>query len=141
MNRAQAEGGFALIAAIVLITVLAALAAWVTSMVSAQATGAQMERSSRVVELAAQTGLDWGAYRAMRSTPAPVCPAATVLPPLAAYPGARITVTCAATPTTEPAVPGPGTITVYAITATATVGGTSSDPNYAEYVRSGLFSR
>lgn len=140
MNRPQAQGGFALIAAIVLITVLAALAAWVTSMVSAQAAGGLLERSGRVVELAAQTGLEWGAHRVLRSTPA-VCPAATVLPPLAAYPGVRISVRCTASPTTEPSLPGPGTITVYAITATATVGGTAAGPDYTERTRSGLFSR
>lgn len=139
MNRNQ--GGFALVAAIILVTVLAALAAFVTSMVSAQSAGGQLERSSRVVDLAAETGLEWGAHRVMRSVPAAVCPAATVLPALPAYPGVRITVTCTATPTTEPALPGPGMVTVYAVTATATVGGTPPGPDYAERVRSGLFSR
>lgn len=139
MNRNQ--GGFALIAAIILVTALAALAAFVTSMVSAQSAGGQLERAGQVVDLAAQTGLEWGAHRVMRSVPAAVCPPSTVLPALAAYPGVRITVTCTATPTSEPVLPGPGTITVYAITATATAGGTPPAPDYAERVRSGLFSR
>jgi type II secretory pathway pseudopilin PulG len=139
MRRQQ--GGFALIAAIILICVLAALAAFTASMVSAGSAGGQMTRAGRVVELAADTGLEWGAHRVLRGTPAPVCTPTTVLPALAAYPGVRITVTCAASPTTEPALPGPGMITIYAVTATATVGGTPTSPDYAERSRSGVFSR
>lgn len=139
MKRQQS--GFALIAAIILISVLAALAAFVASMVSSAGGNEQMSRASRVAELAADTGLEWGAYRVLRATPAPLCAATTVLPALAAYPGVRITVACTASPTTEPAVPGPGVVSVYAITATATTGAAPSSEDYAERSRSGVFSR
>ncbi len=134
------QQGFALIAAIVLVVVLAALAGFVASMVGGQGAGAQLERSTQVVERAAQTGLEWGAYRALRSVPAS-CVASTTLPAIAAYPGVTVRVTCAASPTNEPAVPSPGNVTVYRIVSTATAGGAPASPDYAERTRTGIFSR
>lgn len=138
MNARQQ--GFALVAAIVLVVVLAALAGFVASMVSSQSGSAQIERSAHLVERAAQTGLEWGAYRVMRASPVG-CVAATTLPAMAAYPGVSITVTCTPTPTNEPAAPGPGNVTVYRINSTAFTGGTPASPDYAERTRSGIFSR
>ncbi len=134
------QQGFALIAAIVLVGVLAGLAAFAASMLGTQGALGQLERSGRVVDLAARSGLEWGAHRVMRAA-VPACTPLTVLPALAAYPGVRITVACAATPTTEPLLPGPGTVTVYRITATATIGTGPASPDYAERAHVGLFSR
>lgn len=135
------QEGFALIAAIVLVTVLAALVGFVASMVGGQSAGAQLERASQSVERAAQTGLEWGGHRVMRSSPAAVCPASAVLPAHPAYPGVSVVVTCAATPTTEPLVPGPGAVTVYRVTATATYGLAPADADYVERTRVAVFSR
>lgn len=133
------QRGFALVAAIILIVVLAALAGFVASMVGGQGADTQLERGSQIVERAAQTGLEWGAYRALQSAN---CAASTTLPPLAAYPGVTIRVTCTQQPTSEPRVPGPGNITVYRIVSLATTsGGTVASPDYAERARSGIFSR
>lgn len=138
MRRRQR--GFALIAAIVLVVVLAALAGFVASMVGGEGAGAQLERTVQVVDRAAQTGLEWGAYRALRTTPAS-CAASTPLPAMAAYPGVTVRVNCTASVTTEPAVPGPGNVTVYRIVSTAVYGGAPAMPDYAERTRSGIFSR
>lgn len=135
-----AQDGFALIAAIVLVAVLAALAGFVASMVGGQSAGAQLERMSQVVERAAQTGVEWGGYRVMRS-PAAVCPASTILPAVPAYPGVRVTVSCTSTATSEPLIPGPGTVTVYQVTATATYGPAPANADYVERGRMAIYSR
>lgn len=54
------QRGFALIAAIVLIVVLAALAGVVASITGGQSISQQLERTTFVVEAAAQTGMEWG---------------------------------------------------------------------------------
>jgi Tfp pilus assembly protein PilX len=59
----QPQRGFALIAAIVLIVVLAALAGFVASMVGGQSASQQLERTTFMVEAAAQTGVEWGKNR------------------------------------------------------------------------------
>jgi len=134
------QQGFALVAAIVLVVVLAALAGFVASMVGGQSSSAQLEHSTQVVERAAQTGLEWGAYQAMRA-PSPSCVASTNLPTMAAYPGVTITVACVQTPTNEPAAPGPGNVTVYRILSVARFGGGPSSPDFVERTRVGIFSR
>ncbi|MDP1928483.1 MAG: hypothetical protein Q8K62_08240 [Thiobacillus sp.] len=58
MRRPQR--GFALIAAIVMIVVLAAMAGFVAMMVGGQSASQQLERTAFMVEAAAQTGLEWG---------------------------------------------------------------------------------
>lgn len=136
-----AQEGFALIAAIVLVAVLAALAGFVASMVGGQSAGAQLERLSQTVERAAQSGVEWGGHRVMRSMPLAVCPAAVVLPALAAYPGVSIAVSCTATVTSEPPIAGPGAVTVYRVTATATYGLTPANADYVQRTRVARFSR
>ena len=137
----QREGGFALIAAIVLIAVLAALTAFVVSMVAAQGASVQLERARRIAGYAAETGLEWGAYRIWR-TGSPVCDSSRVLPALAAYPGVQVTVTCTPSATTEPdGGHGHGTITVFRVSAIATSGSSPASPDYAERTRTAIFSR
>ncbi|MEQ1593389.1 MAG: hypothetical protein ABL892_13510 [Thiobacillaceae bacterium] len=138
MKRQQ--HGFALIAAIVLVVVLAGLSAFVASMVSGQSANQQLERMTRVADLAAQAGLEWGAYQVMR---VPIC-ALVTLPP-GTLPGTlapfTVNVTCAATPTTEPRpAPAVGTVVVYQITSTATYGAIAS-PDYVERTKAAVFSR
>jgi len=144
MNRGllkQAQQGFALIAAIVLIVVLAAMAGFVASMVGGQSAGQQLERMSGVADMAAQTGMEWGAYKVMR-LPVASCVSSTTLPALPGSLGAmKVTVTCKWFSTTEPLVPGPGTVTVYQITAKATAGGNPTSPDYVERSKTAVFSR
>jgi hypothetical protein len=59
----QPQRGFALIAAIVLVVVLAALAGFVATMVGGQTASQQLERTTIMVEAAAQTGVEWGRNR------------------------------------------------------------------------------
>jgi MSHA biogenesis protein MshP len=139
----QQQHGFALIAAIVLVVILAGLSAFVASMVSGQSANQQLERMTRVGDLAAQAGLEWGAYQVMRPALAPGCfpngPLAAVLPgTLAPF---TVNVTCAVTATTEPRpAPAVGTVVVYQITATATYGAIAS-PDYVERTKAAVFSR
>lgn len=134
MKRAQQ--GFALVAAIVMVVVLAALAGFVASMVGGQSAAQQLERMSQVADMAAQTGVEWGAYRVLRPLAAPACPAPTTL----ALPGSlsvvAVRVTCTRVNTTEAG----GPVSVYRITATATQGVLNS-PDYVERVKTAVFSR
>ena len=124
------QRGFALIAAIILVVLLAALSAFVASMVSGQSANQQLERMSRVADLAARAGLEWGAYQVLRAaTPCPF-----VSPPLN-LPGSlnlvRVTVTCS--------TPSPLPPTIYRITAFATYGGAPTSPDYVERQKTAVF--
>ena len=140
--RAQQQG-FALVAAIILVVILAALSAFVASMVGGQSANQQLERMTRVTDLAARAGLEWGAYQVMRSATAPPslalpsCPntipgAPRTLPTL---PGSLAVVTVTVTCTT----PSPGS--TYQITATAKSGGTPDQPDYVERQKTAIFVR
>lgn len=133
MRRPQ--HGFALVAAIILVVVLAGLTAFVASMVSGQSADQQLERMSRVADLAARAGLEWGGYQALRGA---ACSASTTLP---ALPGTltavAVTVACSSYSTTE----GGNPVTVYQITATATYGGANTSPDYVERTKTAVFSR
>ena len=59
----QPQRGFALIAAIVMVVVLAALAGFVATMVGGQTASQQLERTTFMVGAAAQTGVEWGRNR------------------------------------------------------------------------------
>jgi MSHA biogenesis protein MshP len=137
------QQGFALIAAIVLVVVLAGLAGFVASMVGGQSAGQQLERMSEVVDRAAQTGVEWGAYRVLRPAAAPACPAGSTAPAgvlLPALPGSlgavTVRVRCART---TAAVTGDSN--VYQITATATFGNNPISPDYVERAKTVVFGR
>lgn len=144
MKRKQQ--GFALIAAIVLVVLLSALAGFVASMMGGQSAGQQLERMSRVAERAAQTGVEWGAYRVLRMPPppgaAPACPPGSTVAPgaLITLPGSLSAVTVRVRCTRITAAIT-GEADVYQITATATVGGVPTSPDYVERVKSAVFSR
>lgn len=125
-----AQRGFALVAAIVLIAVLATLAGFVASMVGGQSAGQQLERSSREADLAALAGLEWGAYRVLRQSSA--CPFTPAAAPLPALPGSlgvmAVTVSCV------PAGSG------FQITATARRGVNPASPDFVERSQTAVFS-
>lgn len=125
----RTQQGFALIAAIVLIVVLAAMAGFVASMVGGQSAGQQLERMSGVAERAAQTGVDWGAYQVLRRSPGvcPLVPASTTFTS-AVLPGIPVgmTVTVSCTPV--------GGAAPNQITATATFGVPAS-PDYVQRIK------
>ncbi len=126
--------GFALIAAIILVVILAALAAFVASMVGGQSANQQLERMSRVTDLAARAGLEWGAYRVMRPPAAPLCPPTTTFTP----PGSQVPVTvfCTRVTTNET-----GLRRVYQITAIATYGGVPASPDFVQRQKTAVFTR
>ncbi len=132
------QHGFALVAAIILVVILAALSGFVVSMVDGQSANQQLERMSRVTDLAAQAGLEWGAYQVLRPSP-PVCTPSTFLGP-GTFPGTlgvvSVTVTCV-----TPAIFPPPPITIYQITATAKYGGTSDKPDFVQRQKTAIFVR
>lgn len=127
MKRAQQ--GFALIAAIILVVLLAALAAFVASMVSGQGANQNLERMSRTADLAAQAGLEWGAYQALKASSClPVSLPANTLPGVLAP--FKVDVTCTLTGGPSP----------YLIVATAKLNGAmAGSPDYVERKKSGYF--
>ncbi|MEQ1661509.1 MAG: hypothetical protein ABL877_02310 [Thiobacillus sp.] len=129
------QQGFALVAAIVLVVVLAGLAAFSASILSGQSSNQQLERMMRDAELAAQAGLEWGGYRVMRG-PAPVCAASTplLLPPGTSLRPFNVVVTCNGVPNAD------GTVGVYQVAATASFG-IESSPDYVERRKAAVFSR
>lgn len=125
MNRTvpcRPQRGFALIAAIVLIVVLAAMAGFVATMTGGQSASQQLEYTASRVDLAAQAGLEWGAYRILRQG---VCvPAGTPFAPPAGTSLSGITVQVSCTPGGPP----------HRITARAWIGVPAS-PDYVERVK------
>jgi len=92
----QSQHGFALIAAIVLIVILAAMAGFVATMVGGQSASQQLERTTFVVEAAAQTGMEWGRNRRLAGAlNCALSPTFTLTSP--SLSGIQILVTCNAT--------------------------------------------
>jgi MSHA biogenesis protein MshP len=129
----RSEQGFALIAAIVLIVILAAMAGFVATMVSGQSAGQQLERMSGVADRAAQTGVEWGAYQVLRQSPG-VCPFVPAVQPLS-VPGTPVGMTVAVS-----CAPGAVPAT-YQITATAIFDAPASPagPDYVERIKTAVF--
>lgn len=104
-------GGFAIVAAIFILVVLAALGAFILRISSSQQIGSALDVQSARAYQAARAGIEWGAYNQLQSG---VCaPATSFVPTAATLSGFTITVTCAAT---ADASGGP---TIYALTSTA----------------------
>ena len=134
-QRRQRSAGFALVAAIFLLTVLAALGAFIVSISTSQQLGSALDVEGERAYQAARSGIEWGVYQ-VQATPAynfsygtppvavgsanpnsRVCPAS---PTSFAFPAAAttlsaftVTVQCTAYPD------GSGGPTVYQIIATA----------------------
>ncbi|MCA1924673.1 MAG: hypothetical protein LDL16_00150 [Thiobacillus sp.] len=125
MNRTAScrrQQGFALVAAIVLIVALAAMAGFVATMTGGQSATQQLEFAATRVDLAAQAGLEWGAYRVLQQG---VCvPANTPFTPPAGTTLAGVAVAVSCTPGGPP----------HRITARAWIGAPAS-PDYVERVK------
>jgi MSHA biogenesis protein MshP len=120
------QQGFALIAAIVLIVILAAMAGFVATMTGGQSANQQLERMSRVADLAAQAGMEWGAFQVLRN--ANCVPVNTVFTPPPNTSLSVMTVRVSCTPGGPP----------HRITATATFGVPAS-PDYVERTKTADF--
>lgn len=117
------QRGIALMAAIFLVVGLGALAAVVLRQVSVQARHDSLDTLAVGAELAAQAGVEWGAYRVLRQGAA--CPFVQTLPPLPLnLQSFQVQVRC------EPDGGG------WRLTATARRGAAAAQPDYAEYIAS-----
>lgn len=122
------QGGFSLIAAVFLIVVLAALAAFAVQVTMTQTQGADMQLLEAQAQSAAQAGIEYGANLALH-IPAPgTCRASTTLrlnqPGLSGF---VVTVGCVRTSHRIGA--GPTTYYAYALTSSASHGRYGS-PDY-----------
>lgn len=121
----SAQRGFAIVAAIFLVVVLAALGAFMLTFSSVQhITSAQDVQGTRAYQ-AARTGIEWGAYQVLINSS---CPSPTSLIPGGTQAGFSVTVQCAPFgPYTE----GGNTVNMYQITSTASQG-TLGSATYVE---------
>lgn len=85
------QRGFGAVAAIVVLVVLAVIAAAVVRLSSSEQTGVAQELQAARATQAAQAGLEWGLYQALRNNS---CGSSTL--DLSADLGMRVTVTCSA---------------------------------------------
>ena len=131
MDRQQS--GFALIPALFLIVVLGALAAVAIRVGTGQQQAVTMSLMQARTLSAAQTGIEWGAWQALKGGS---CVASTTLILTeAALKGFSVIVTCAAV--TFPAFPA--TNTSYVLNAAAT-SGVYGQPGYVRRVVSGTYT-
>ena len=130
MDRQQS--GFALIPALFLIVVLGALAAVAIRVGTGQQQAVTMSLMQARALSAAQTGIEWGAYRALGGS----CVASTTLTLTeAALNGFSVIVTCAAVTFWT----GAATNTSYVLNAAATAG-LYGQPGYVRRVVSGTYT-
>ena len=124
-HAGQAQGGFAIVAAIFLVVVLAALGAFMLTFSSVQhITSAQDVQGTRAYQ-AARTGIEWGAYQVLISSN---CPSSTTLTAGGTQAGFSIVVQCNAFPSTTE---GGNTVNMYQIISTASQG-TLGSATYVE---------
>ncbi|GBL44632.1 MSHA biogenesis protein MshP [Sulfuriferula multivorans] len=118
------QRGFAIVAAIFLVVVLAALGAFMLTFSSVQhITSAQDVQGTRAYQ-AARTGIEWGAYQVLISSS---CPLSTSLTAGGTQAGFSIVVQCNPFSTTE----GGSTVNMYQIISTASQG-TVGSATYVE---------
>lgn len=123
--RRRGQRGFALVLAVFVITVLAALGAYILTVSGVQHQTTILTLQQMRALNAARSGAEWVAYRALQDS---TCPPS----PIAAFkPGAPIlsTFTISATCSETSHKIGGNTVNVYAIDATAT-SGTYGSPDY-----------
>ena len=130
MDRQQS--GFALIPALFLIVVLGALAAVAIRVGTGQQQAVTMSLMQARALSAAQTGIEWGAYKALGGS----CVASTTLTLTeAALKGFSVIVTCAAVTFST----GAATNTSYVLNSAAT-SGLYGQPGYVRRVVSGTYT-
>lgn len=122
-SRRRARG-FSLVAAIFIIVVLAAIAAYMVTI-------GEVQRQSPIAALqgarayqAAQAGIEWGVFNAVQATP--ICNASSFSPAGAGLQGFNVAVTCSATAYTE----GASNYSVYVIGSRATFGAFGGGPDF-----------
>ncbi len=119
------QRGFAIVAAIFLVVVLAALGAFMLTFSTVQhITSAQDVQGTRAYQ-AARTGIEWGAYQVLRNSS---CPGSTSLTAGGTQAGFNIVVGCSAYPSTTE---GGNNVNMYQITSTASQG-TVGSATYVE---------
>lgn len=128
-HRLRRQRGVSIIAAIFLVLLFAALAAFMVSLTStANITSAQDVQGIRAYQ-AAQAGVEWGLFQLDPNDNATALPACFGAATLNQIPGFSVAVTCAAFgPFTE----GTRTLRVYQIISTATVPGVAAPPAAVE---------
>ncbi|MEO6145610.1 MAG: hypothetical protein ABIT70_00885, partial [Sulfuriferula sp.] len=120
-----AQRGFAIVAAIFLVVVLAALGAFMLTFSTVQhITSAQDVQGTRAYQ-AARTGIEWGAYQVLKNSS---CPAPTSLTAGGTQAGFSIVVQCNSFPSTTE---GGNTVNMYQIISTASQG-TVGSATYVE---------
>lgn len=134
---AARQAGFSLVAAVFLIVVLAALAAFAVQVTMSQAQGASMQLLTAQAEAAAQAGIEYGANLALQ-TPAPgTCRASTTLrltqPGLSGF---VVIVSCVRT--SHQIGAGPTTYYAYALASSASHGTYGSSDYVARKVTRNL---
>lgn len=119
------QRGFAMVAAIFLMVVLALLGGLMVTMSNTQQISAVRDLVGTRAYYAARAGMEWGAFRAMQSA---ACPFSSALPNAVAATGFSVQVTCT---TTGPYNEGGADYFIYQITSTATTG-TPGQHDHAE---------
>jgi MSHA biogenesis protein MshP len=135
------DRGFGAIAAIVVLVILASLAAAVVRLASSQSTGQALDVQAMRAYQAANAGVEWGLYQALKGSWSG-CSGATHTTDLSADLGMRVTITCNSRSYNEGAdsVSGnPLTVRLYTIDAVACNSSTScpdasraTSPTYVE---------
>lgn len=106
------QHGFGVITAIMILVILAALAAAVVTLANTQALDEALDITATKTYFAAKSGIEWGAFQALRTTPAS-CPASATLAPIDSI---AVTVNCQLLTANTTEI---GTAAIYRITATA----------------------
>jgi len=118
----QAQRGFAIVAAIFLLVVLAALGTFMLTFFNTQQlTSAQDIQGSRAY-WAARAGIEWALGKIKATSVWPICPSSFSVD------GFTVTVTCER----EAYLEGPASKTIYRIASTAKAGGSVGGPGYIE---------
>ncbi len=124
MRRSQR--GFAMVAAIFLMVVLALLGGLMVTMSNSQQIGAVRDTQGSRAYYAARAGIEWGAYQVLQA--GGPCLATASLPNAVAATGFSVQVTCSATSGINE---GGADYAIYQFTSTATTG-TLGQHDYAE---------
>ncbi len=115
------QRGFAAIAAIFLVVVLAALGGFMLTFSNAQQlTSAQDIQGSRAY-WAARAGLEWGVFNVVTALPAPACPAPP--PPAMVIDTFNVTITCAVQTYLDEGGATPPNVTIFQLTSVAASAG------------------
>ena len=118
------QAGFAIVAAIFLIVVLAALGAFMVTFSTVQQTTSALDLQGSRAYHAARTGIEWGAYQALRNAS---CAASATITPGGTLAGFNVVINCTAFSATEAG----STVNLYQLTSTASQG-VLGNPTYVE---------